>query len=316
MTKWLTLCKTTPCIALIFVLFTTSQGQSANLRPFQSSTEKLLIDIRKARIEGHFDRARQLLAHLETTSTQPLAATIYEKGLLLRDERKTETAITFLRRAADLAPSSNARLDLAAFLVKLDRWPEAVVVLKICFDERSASLPVRAVLTDARFAKLITFEPYQDLLDNVGHEQSGLLGKLKQRLENIEATARNLEHIVARLSQVVEAIAMLAIHPLTAVMVLMLITFVFATGIQQMQLLQSPWTLIAALIVSSLGWTISARILTAGQDIGKTTIFYVTLAILVPIALGHILKAYKSWRAKQPQSTQGPAATHEKPPPQ
>ena len=210
-----------------------------------------------------------------------------------------DQALGTLRRSADLDPSSSARLDAAGILVARDRWPEAVVALKLTFEERGATLPVRSVLTDKRFAKLVPFGPYQDLLDDVRTEQSGLLGKLKYRLEKIEASARSLEQMIERLGQAVEAIALLLTHPLTALIGLLLMTFIFASGIQQMRFVPAPWTLFIALVFSSIGWHIAAVVLTAGTGSGFPTITYAALFILMPVFTGALIRFWNKRRGRK-----------------
>lgn len=253
-----------------------------SLWPFKSAAERSLDQAQEARERQDYTLAAALLEEVGTMAGAPRARLLHERGLLVRDQGELEEASALLARAADTDPDSAARVDLAAVLADRGRWPEAVVVLRRAFEERSASLRVGTVTGDARFAKLTGFEPYDALLGEKREEQSGPLGKLLLRLEELEAAAREgrtmLERVTALTSIGARLMRAFAVNVLVFVLFGLLITF----GVVQLGLMRPPWTVILGMLLAALVWHLGARIATAQLRTGLATIVPGLLVVAVP----------------------------------
>ena len=182
------------------VVIAPAGAKAANLRLLQTPLERVIEEAKAARLRAELDLADELLAQAAALAEEDDARILWEQGLVQRERGDVEAAAVALRRSAALDPSNGARLDLCALLVVSGRWPEAVVELDRVFVERGASLRADDVLTDLRFARLLDFEPYKELIRRVREEQQGPIGKLQSRLEGIEASARKLQRTIDRLS--------------------------------------------------------------------------------------------------------------------
>ena len=167
-------------------------AQAADWWFFKSHAQRLVEDAQEARRDGNYERAEELLGAAERELDKPLPAIAYERGLIARDHGKQDQALELLTRAADGDPESDARIDAASVLVELGRWPDAVAALRQAADERGSSFPVEALSNDARFAKLRSFQPYQELIDQARIEQAGPIGRMLLRLERLEESARSI----------------------------------------------------------------------------------------------------------------------------
>lgn len=195
-----------------------------------TESERLVALARVARQRADFPVCATLLEQAEEATPPADAMIAHEQGLMLRDQNKLEESLVPLSRAADLDTTSEARVDQAGVLVQLGRWPEAVVVLNQAYDERSVGLPVQRLAVDPRFAKLSTLKPYNDLLNTMRSEQSGAIGRLLQRIENLQTSQRTTQAALQRLTDSTLSFRRRVEMPLLATLLLSLLSLIGGGG--------------------------------------------------------------------------------------
>jgi tetratricopeptide (TPR) repeat protein len=256
--------------------------QAADWWFFKSQAQRLLEESQDARGRGEYERAQVLLQAAEQESDRLVPAIAYERGLIARDLGHPEEALELLKRAADGDPESDARIEVAATLVDLGRWPDAVAALRQAADERGSSFPVDMLVSDPRFAKLRGFQPFQDLVNQAREEQAGPLGRMLLKLERLEESARLMRDTfdeialaVAFISRIFDA---LSASLIAFVFFGLLITF----GVRQLGLLLPPWTLLLGMAIASVIWSWGARVATLGDSRGLKTIAIGWLVVFLP----------------------------------
>ncbi len=285
-------------VAVVALLMACSQAQAFDMsslwRAFDTPLERHVDAIRDARERGEYDLADSLIAAAERDfGEQPML--VYEAARVALARGHHEAALAAFRRAADLDPTSTARVDAAALLVQLGRWPEAVEVLEQAFDERGGSLKVEALLADKRFAPMVGFAPYDELIRTRKEEQAGVLGRLLIKLVGIEASARAAGSVLARLSRWMGMAARLLEFPLTGVVLLLGLAAVCSFGVAQLTVLQRPWTFVAGMAIASGMWHVGSRIVTRETGSGADTILWAALAVAFPQALASLW----GWRRRR-----------------
>ncbi|MEK7705309.1 MAG: hypothetical protein AAB426_10145 [Myxococcota bacterium] len=276
---------------------------SLSLWPFRSAAEERLEQARDARERGQWALAAALLDETAAMAGAPRAPLLRERGLLLRDEGQLDQALEPLRLAADLDADSDSRLDLAAVLVTLGRWPEAVVVLRRAFDERTTSLPIARVTSDSRFAPLGGFGPYDDLVGAMREEQAGPWGKLMLKLDALEASAREARIVVRQLMDVVGIVMRLASTFGANVLLFVLFGLIITFGVNQLGLTQPPWTVLIGMGVGAGAWHLGARVATGGARTGLATI----LPGLLVVATPYVVMALVRWLWRRRRRLLAPA---------
>ncbi len=268
----------------------------------------MVEDAQEARRDGHYERAEELLAAAERELDKPLPAIAYEKGLIARDHGRQDEALQLLTQAADGDPQSDARIDVASVLVELGRWPDAVAALRQAADERGSSFPVEALSNDARFAKLRSFQPYQELIDQARIEQAGPIGRMLLRLERLEESARSIRATFDELSLAIRFVSRIFDAVSASLVAFVLLGLLITFGVKQLGLLHAPWTLVLGMLVTSLLWSWGARVATLGESRGASTIAAGLGVVFIPwlaVAVGRfVVQRFIERRT-------GPFASHE-----
>lgn len=270
---------------------------AALINPFRTPVDVWVEQIEDARARSELDLAQTLLSEAQKSFARQPAALILQHGLLLRDRGRLEGALPLLSQAASMEPTSVARVEQATVLVTLGRWPEAIEVLSHAFAERGSNLSADSVVADARFAPLVDFAPYKELIHRVRAEQSGPFGRLLLKFEQIEGAARNAEAVMNRLSSWMSMAGRVATYGGSTMVALLAMGIFFAFGVSQLGLLRPPWPLALGMTISASLWHLGARIATLDKSWGLSTI--------VP-ALGMVLGFYLAvawakvlWRRRQ-----------------
>lgn len=190
--------------------------------------------------------------------------------------------MVLLTRAADADPESDARIDAASVLVELGRWPDAVAALRQAADERGSSFPVDALNSDPRFAKLRSFQPYQELIDQARIEQAGPIGRMLLRLERLEESARSIRETFDEMALIIRFVSRLFDAVSASLVAFVLLGLLITFGVKQLGLLQAPWTLVLGMLVTSMLWSWGARVATVGESRGGATIIAGLAVVFVP----------------------------------
>jgi len=265
--------------------------------PFGTDAERLIQDARLARQRLDFAGAATLLDDAITQDPHLEAKVLHERGLIARDRGDLETALSLLKRAADMDGTLPARVDQAGVLVQLGRWPEAVEVLRQAFDERGTSLTVDQVTGDKRFVKLGTLKPYQEVIDAARSEQSGPFGRVLIRLERLQASANSAEYGLQRLAVWLGFVRELATEPVTLVVLLVLLGLFLTFGINQLGLFRPPWNLFAGMLTASALWSGATRAVTNGQSMAPVTVLCALVSVMVMWFIGFAVRT--AWHRYQ-----------------
>lgn len=274
---------------LLVVVLSATPAAASDWWFFKSHAQRLLEDAQEARREGNIERAEELLAAAEREMDKPLPAIAYERGLIARDHGKLDEALDLLKRAADADAESDARIDMASVLVDLGRWPDAVAALRQAADERGSSFPVDALSADARFAKLRSFQPYQELIDQARIEQAGPIGRMLLRLERLEESARSIRETFDELALAIRFVSRIFDAVSASLVAFVLLGLLITFGVKQLGLLHAPWTLVLGMLIDSLLWSWGARVATVGESHGTATIGAGLAVVFIPwlaVALG------------------------------
>ena len=250
--------------------------------PFKPPVEVLAQQADEARQRGELDLAQSLLAQAERTHGAEHAGVLRVRGLIARDRGRLADAAELLGRAADLEPGSDSRVEQAAVLVPLGRWPESVEVLGRAFDERGASLRADEVLVDPRFAPMVGFAPFQDLIKRVRGDQAGPLGRILLKFERIDDAVRGNREVLDVLGRWMQALGRIGAFGGTAVVVLLGLGLLCTFGVAQTGLVQPPVTLVFGMAIASGLWHVAARIATGASDAGLVTIGPALGLVFVP----------------------------------
>jgi len=253
--------------------------------PFKTPVEVLAQQADEARQRGELDLAQGLLARAERAAGPDHAGLWRVRGLIARDRGRLGDAAELLGRAADLDPSTDARVEQAAVLVPLGRWPESVEVLGRAFDERGAALRADDVLVDPRFAPLVGFAPFQELIKRVRADQAGPLGRILLKFERIDDAVRGNREVLDVLGRWMQALGRLGAFGGTAVVVLLGLGLLVTFGVAQTGLAQPPATLVIGMGTASVLWYLGARIATGAVDAGFVTIVPAMGLVFVPWAV-------------------------------
>jgi hypothetical protein len=296
-------------LVVALTLWPALAGASGAYNPFESTPERLGREARAARRAGELALAASLLAEAEVAAGDKQAAPlVYERGLLMRDRGEREASVEVLRRAAEMDPRSDARVDLAAVLADLGRWPESVVVLRVAFSERGATLRADTVLTDMRFAKLVGFAPYQALIQQVREEQTGWLGKLQLRLESIETSIRAFQSALDDLTAFITRLTGLLTSTAASVVIVILLSFLVASGLGHMRVLPRPWTVLVGVVAAGAIWRGATRLLSEGKSDGWEIIGPAAGIVVGPVALAASVRWLRAWlerrRAAKPSEVE------------
>lgn len=251
-------------------------------RPFKVPVERWVRSIEDARTREEFDLAESVLAEAEHVEGSDVPALVRQRGLLLRDRGRHTEAVDLLGRAADLDPTCEARVEQAAALVPLGRWPEAVEVLGRAFEERGASLRADKVLVDPRFAPLVGFGPFAELLGRVRADQSGPLGRLLLKFERIEQAVRSGRSVLDALGSWMAAAGRIAEYAGFSVVLLAGMGLLAAFGVRELGLARAPWSIIVGMLLAAGLWYLGARIATENRTGGAVTIAGALAVVLVP----------------------------------
>ncbi|MBC7794202.1 MAG: hypothetical protein H7Z43_10885, partial [Clostridia bacterium] len=231
---------------------------------------------------GEYSRATELLNAASQEVDRPLPRIAYERGLIATELGHLDAALDELARAADGDPESNARIDAAAVLVELGRFPDAVAALRQSADERGSSFPLDVLISDARFARIRSFTPYLELVNQVRDEQAGPLGRILLRLERIEESARavrdTFDELALAMSYIARVLGAVSASLLVFVFFALLVTF----GVRQLGLLDAPWTLVLGVVTASIIWSWGASVATLGESHGLRTITGGVAVIFAP----------------------------------
>lgn len=266
----------------LVILLGASSANAADWWFFKSHAQKLLEEAQDARGRGEYARATELLDAAEHEVDRPLPRIAYERGLINKELGHLDIALNELARAADGDPESDARIDAASVLVELGRFPDAVTALRQSADERGSSFPLDVLMNDGRFAKLRSFTPYQELVNQVRDEQAGPLGRILLRLERIEESARTVrdtfDELALAFSYVSRVLGAVSASLILFVFFALLMTF----GVRQLGLLEAPWTLVLGVLVAALIWSWGASVATLGESHGLRTIFGGSALVFAP----------------------------------
>ncbi len=261
---------------LVFLFVTSRIFLAATDTPAVAGAGSTALRVAKeadeARRQGDLDRAASLLTGAERELRAPNAPLLRVRALLARDRGLSSEAVELFGRAADLDSASDARIEQAATLVPLGRWPEAVEVLRQAFDERGMSLRVAALMDDARFSALVGFAPFQALLDEVRAEQTGPFGGILLRLGKLNEEARASRAVIEAFGHWMEATDRLLSDTAIRVLILSLMGLLFALGLAQTGLLRPPWTLLAGWLAASGVWLYGARVACGSVRSGLETV--------------------------------------------
>ena len=264
------------------MLSASTSAHAADWWFFKSHAQKLLEEAQDARARGEHARASELLTAAEQEIDRPLPRIAYERGLIAKELGHLDVALDELTRAADGDPESDARIDAAGILVELGRFPDAVAALRQSADERGSSFPLEVLTNDARFAKIRSFQPFIDLVNQVRDEQAGPLGRILLRLERIEESARTVrdtfDELALAASYVSRVLGAVSASLLIFVFLALLMTF----GVRQLGLLEAPWTLVLGTLVASIIWSWGASVATLGESHGLQTIFAGVAIVFTP----------------------------------
>lgn len=273
-----------------------------HLRLLQTSAEQLYEQATIARQTGEFEVAASLLAEVEMGLGHLDGRLMWERALISRDRSQDEQAIHELNVAVELGASPGASIELAAILTNLGRWPEAVETLRGRVDD---DLDPEDLLREARLAPLTSFDPFKALLADLRHSRLGPVGILRARLASIEDSAHNIETSIARVSAIVEGVAMLLESRWTGVFIFVFMLFTVAAGINQMQLLSRPWTLFVAFVLCAVVWRAAVTVVSAGARDGSDTLRWGAALALGPPLLGMLWRSSRQlwfrWRSTPPQ---------------
>lgn len=283
-------------LAALFLGF--PQAYGASLRLLQTDGERLLEQAEAARTRGDLNLASALLEDVAQLGGLE-AEVAHQRGLIAMDRGKTDRALELLDKAASLDSSLGARLDAAGLLVKVGRWPQAVLVLREGFDERGPNLPVANVLADPRFTPLKGFEPFEELVRLVRDEQAGPIGRVLLRLEAIESSLRSFRGRVDRATQLINAMTNLLLAPWTGVALLVMFSTLAGLCLQQMRLVPAPWSLLLGLVGACGIWHLTARLVTAGDSNGSTAIVPATLIVALPTLSALVWRYWRGQRRHQ-----------------
>jgi hypothetical protein len=181
-----------------------------------------------------------------------------------------EEAAGFFARAADLDPSSTARVDQAGVLVQLGRWPEAVGVLRRAFEERGVLLRVATVMGDTRFARLAAFEPYRLLVEHERLVQASALAGVMVTLNRIDDTSRRTQEVAGRIAAMLTFIWRISAAAAAPVVLLVLLGLLLSFGVRELHVFGPPWTLVVGMGAAAVLWYLGARVVTtdARGDLG------------------------------------------------
>ena len=258
-------------VACALVLCATN-AHAADWWFFKSHAQKLLEEAQDARGRGEYARATDLLDAASQEVDRPLPRISYERGLIAKELGHLDVALDQLARAADGDPESDARIDAAAVLVELGRFPDAVAALRQSADERGSSFPLDVLTSDARFAKIRSFTPYLELVNQVRDEQAGPLGRILLRLERIEESARAVRDTFDELALAMSYIARVLGAVSAALLVFVFFALLMTFGVRQLGLLEAPWTLVLGVLTASIIWSWGASVATLGESHGLRTI--------------------------------------------
>lgn len=250
--------------------------------PFKTPVEVLAQQADEARQRGELDLAHGLLARAERTAGADHAGLLRVRGLIARDRGRLGDAADLLGRAAGLDPATDARVEQAAVLVPLGRWPESVEVLGRAFDERGAALRADDVLVDPRFAPLVGFAPFQDLVKRVRADQAGPLGRILLKFERIDDAVRGNREVLDVLGRWMQALGRLGAFGGTAVVALLGLGLLVTFGVAQTGLVRPPATLVIGMGTASVLWYLAARIASGAADAGFVTIAPAMGLVFVP----------------------------------
>jgi tetratricopeptide (TPR) repeat protein len=279
-------------------------GFSGLWNPFRTPVERWAQQASEARQRGELDLAQSILDEAERGEGVGHAPLVHERGLLARDRGRLADAAELLGRAADLDPTSEARVEQAAVLVPLGRWPEAVERLQRAFDERGASLRADDVLVDPRFAPLVGFAPFQDLIRRVRADQSGPLGRLLLKFQHIDDRVRANHSVLEVLGRWLEALGRLGAYAGTAVVALLALGLLLSFGVWQTGLVQPPWTLVTGMSIAALLWYLGARIMLGTGEGAGVTVITALLVIFVPWGLA--IAGRSLWRRRERERSLDP----------
>jgi hypothetical protein len=253
--------------------------------PFKTPVAVLAQQADEARQRGELDLAQNLLSQAERAQGPAHPGLLRVRGLIARDRGRLADAADLLGRAADLDTVSDSRVEQAAVLVPLGRWPESVEVLGRAFDERGASLRADDVLVDPRFAPLVGFAPFQELVKRVRADQAGPLGRILLKFERIDDAVRGNREVIEVLGRWMQALGRLGAFGGTAVIVLLGLGLLVTFGVAQTGLARPPLTLVLGMGTASVLWYLAARIATGAPDAGLVTITPALGVVFVPWAI-------------------------------
>ncbi|MEM6731690.1 MAG: hypothetical protein AAF658_09045, partial [Myxococcota bacterium] len=302
------------CFAFIGVLCAIPvDAQAIDFWPFKSQDQQLLDEVRHARETGELKLAVALLEQLRELRPNLDPEVLLEDARLSVALGELEAGAAKLDAAAVADPMSSAREELAAVYVRIGRWPDAVKALRLAFDERGSSMPADALRADPRFAELVGFEPFDDLVDRVREAQAGPMGRMLIRLERLEETARDTMTAIEQLSELIALVARVATS-----FFLPLVCFVFfgllcTFGVSQLSPLGRPWTLLTGFGAAGTVWSSGVRTFSAGGANGLETVLlgsgvvigaWVILALLT-LAIGGVRRYFRvdPWAPEQRDAT-------------
>lgn len=251
-----------------------------DLWPFDGDDDRVLKQLQDARARGELDLASALLQELEALRSSTDVDVGLETARLATERGALEEAMRVYHAVADLEPHSPAREELAAVQAQLGRWPEAVVSLERAFEERSAELPAERVRADPRFAELVGFDPFDQLVDRVREAQAGPMGRMLIRLERLETTARETMTALERLSDILTLTARVATSFFLPLVAFVLLGLLGSAGASQLGSIGRPWTLLTGFAIASAVWISGARSLTGGSVSGWETVLLGSAIVL------------------------------------
>jgi len=293
-------------VACVFLLLPAS-GFALEARFTDNEAHTLINEARDARLRGEFTVADALLGQAQQEGAAPMALILYERGLLAHDQGDNEDALDLLAQSANLAPQNDARVEQAAILVELGRWPEAVTILQTAFDARGADLKAEGIATDPRFAQLHTFDPFQRMIRELREAQSGPMGKLLLRLDEVEsATDRAIEHL-GKVVTVLEILWELFSLRWFAVAVLLSLGTLMGATLRQMSIANPPWSFILGMSGALGAWHVLARIVTLGSNGGEGVIVRAALTAFIPTSVAVV---FRMWRRRVRRRRQSAADEH------
>lgn len=255
-------------------------ADAIDLWPFDGDDDRVLRQLQDARARGELDLASALLQELEALRSSADVDVGLETARLVAARGELEEAMRVYNAVAELEPHSPAREELAAIQTQLGRWPEAVVSLERAFEERSAELPAERVRADPRFAQLVGFEPFDQLVSRVREAQAGPMGRMLIRLERLETTARDTMTALERLSDILTLTARVATSFFLPLVAFVLLGLLGSAGAAQLGSIGRPWTLLTGFVIASAVWVSGARSLTGGSASGWETVLLGSAIVL------------------------------------